>query len=362
MNYEVRPILLLIVLCCVVGCGARKLVAVGDLHGDLNQTLSVLRLVGVIDDKKHWVGGDTILVQLGDVLDVGPEDIDIVKLFMKLTDEAKRDGGGVEQLLGNHELRNLRGDFSAANPTSLNISGGEVGRNQLLSMDNSLGAYLRTRNAIFHHGKYLFMHGGFSTSTAKSITGLDKVESFNSELRRALVSGEIGPLAATGMSLDESVVDDVRNPILVRSILNVKCSKLKEVLEKHFPGIETVVVGHVPHNPRSFEEWQLCGGALIDIDFGMSTWKSGTAGSVAALEIYESNQTAVLVQSDTVELPQWKADEDESKEYHSYGVVVWATAAGVVFFIASVLTIGLCREQTARKVDSVETGNTYGTF
>lgn len=266
---------------------ARRVVAVGDLHGDYNQTLSVLRLAGLLNLHNKWVGGDTYLIQTGDILDVGPDDLRIVRFLMDLGTQARKVGGDVHQLIGNHELRNLHGDFSKVDPGSLQQDGGVAGRAHLLSNRTKLGMYLRTRKAIFHYGPFLFMHGGFSTATASLLTSLDRVDEFNSALRTALVTGSTSSdLAQSGLSLNEEEPDEVTNPILVRTILTVKCDQLIKVLDKHFKGIQTVVVGHVPHD---FEDWHLCGGRLIDIDFRMSRWKRGDPGHVAALEINDQN-------------------------------------------------------------------------
>ena len=40
-----------------------RTVAVGDLHSDLDQTLAVLRLAGVVDEDDNWSGGRDTLVQ-----------------------------------------------------------------------------------------------------------------------------------------------------------------------------------------------------------------------------------------------------------------------------------------------------------
>ncbi|GET90941.1 serine/threonine phosphatase, putative [Leishmania tarentolae] len=283
----------------VLSAEARRLVAVGDLHGDYEQSVAVLRLAGLIDNSNHWIGEDALLVQLGDILDVGPDDIVIIRLLMRLQQEAQSKGGDVIELLGNHELRNFRGDYKAVDKASLADSGGQNGRDVLLSNATDLGRYLRTRKAIFHYGPFLFMHGGFSTATADMITSLSKVEQFNTELTKALLNGTISPLARNGLDLTEDDVDDVANPILVRSILNVKCGALRKVLDKKFPGIQSVVVGHVPHNPRDFDDWRLCGGRLIDIDFGMSRWKKGDPGHVAALEIDDTTWHVELIETST---------------------------------------------------------------
>lgn len=64
-----------------------RIVAIGDLHGDLNKTVSALKLAGVltIDDvgSPIWCGGDSIVVQLGDILDRGDSEIQILHLFLR---------------------------------------------------------------------------------------------------------------------------------------------------------------------------------------------------------------------------------------------------------------------------------------
>lgn len=56
----------------------RRRPAVGDLHGDMPKALRCLKLAGVIDvvnDEAVWTGGNTVVVQLGDVLDRGDAEI-----------------------------------------------------------------------------------------------------------------------------------------------------------------------------------------------------------------------------------------------------------------------------------------------
>lgn len=48
---------------------------VGDLHGDMRKTKKAMQLARVAEEKADgqlvWIGGDTVVVQLGDVLDRG---------------------------------------------------------------------------------------------------------------------------------------------------------------------------------------------------------------------------------------------------------------------------------------------------
>ena len=42
----------------------RRIVAVGDIHGDLRAFLRVLKIANLIDSNGRWAGGDTTLVQV----------------------------------------------------------------------------------------------------------------------------------------------------------------------------------------------------------------------------------------------------------------------------------------------------------
>ncbi len=88
-----------------------RVVAVGDVHGDLDGVVSILRDAGLIDANSHWIGGNAVLVQTGDLLDRGPRPRDVLDLFMALEAEAPRSGGRVVVLLGNHEVMNLMADL-----------------------------------------------------------------------------------------------------------------------------------------------------------------------------------------------------------------------------------------------------------
>ena len=40
---------------------SQRVVAVGDLHGDLERASKVLRMLGVVDHRNRWIGKSTIL-------------------------------------------------------------------------------------------------------------------------------------------------------------------------------------------------------------------------------------------------------------------------------------------------------------
>jgi fructose-1,6-bisphosphatase len=53
--------------------GVDRIVAVGDVHGAYDRFVEILTTAGVIDKRLRWTGAKTHLVQLGDVLDRGPD-------------------------------------------------------------------------------------------------------------------------------------------------------------------------------------------------------------------------------------------------------------------------------------------------
>merc|ERR1711871_1355666 len=49
-----------------------RIIAIGDLHGDYEETIEILKVAKVADRKKGngvWTGGNTVVVQVGDQID-----------------------------------------------------------------------------------------------------------------------------------------------------------------------------------------------------------------------------------------------------------------------------------------------------
>jgi hypothetical protein len=96
-----------------------RLIAVGDLHGDLSKSRQALRLAGLIDASDRWTGGSTTVVQVGDVLDRGGDELKILFFLDKLKDEAARSGGKIITMNGNHEIMNVEADFRYVSKSGL---------------------------------------------------------------------------------------------------------------------------------------------------------------------------------------------------------------------------------------------------
>jgi hypothetical protein len=51
----------------------RRIVGIGDLHGDLPNALKVLKMTDVLDEDNNWSGNIDILVQTGDIIGIYSE-------------------------------------------------------------------------------------------------------------------------------------------------------------------------------------------------------------------------------------------------------------------------------------------------
>jgi hypothetical protein len=203
---------------------AEAVVAIGDVHGDFDDFVAILKQVGLIDAQHHWTGGKTTLVQVGDVLDRGPKPREAMDLLMSLEKEAPQAGGRVVSLLGNHEMMNIMGDlryvtavnyasFAEANSEERRKSGfqgymkwrgshaqllaelaqpmelteeewmarhpaGFIEQREALGPKGSYGKWLREHSALADIGGVIFLHGGIHPDLAKM-----KLEGVNSRIR-----------------------------------------------------------------------------------------------------------------------------------------------------------------------------------
>ncbi|MFU8878194.1 MAG: metallophosphoesterase [Wenzhouxiangellaceae bacterium] len=88
-----------------------RIVAIGDLHGDYDNYMQALRAAGIVDRRGRWDAGETHLVQTGDIPDRGPATRKIIEHMARLARQARRSGGRVHNLIGNHEAMNVYGDL-----------------------------------------------------------------------------------------------------------------------------------------------------------------------------------------------------------------------------------------------------------
>ena len=85
-----------------------QVLALSDVHGMYGHLTTLLHAAKVINGNGRWTAGKTLLIVMGDSIDKGPESLAVLKLWMRLKDQAPGQGGQLIVLLGNHEAEFLK--------------------------------------------------------------------------------------------------------------------------------------------------------------------------------------------------------------------------------------------------------------
>jgi len=149
-----------------------KVYAIGDIHGDYQAFINVLKKSELIDSNENWIGGQAHVIQIGDILDrrtrmddITDEDSEfkIIALILKLQLESFEMGGGFHPVIGNHELMNIMGDFQYVSPMGLRHFKSREERLKYFEIGNHFCKYLACGwNPVVKIGDLLFCHGGIS--------------------------------------------------------------------------------------------------------------------------------------------------------------------------------------------------------
>ena len=283
----------------------RRIIAIGDLHGDFKLTVKVLKLANLIDNNYNWIGADTYVVQVGDQLDnhrpnktinfknnsnfEGVEDIKVLNYLTDLNLQANKVNGAVISLLGNHEILNVMGNFTyvsqndienfkyyvdTKHPEKKFLSGLEA-RKYAFKPGNEYSKILAcTRLPAIIIGSFIFVHAGFITKFINNlkINGTDDLYKINFSLKKWLLG-----------IIDKDYVVDIVNSKdsffwdrILGSIppntnnKDIRCiNNLQKVLKIFH--VDKMIIGHTPQyftNKNGINK--TCDGKLYRIDFGGS--------------------------------------------------------------------------------------------
>lgn len=132
----------------------RRVVAIGDLHGDLRAFGAIASECGLVDERGSWSGGDAHLVLMGDLMG-GVHSRLLIHALMRLEREARRSGGRVHALLGNHDLMPVAGRFG-----KLTRGERQIWRRDDFRGDGPYAAWVQARPTILKIGRILYVHAG----------------------------------------------------------------------------------------------------------------------------------------------------------------------------------------------------------
>lgn len=272
--------------------GIKKIVAIGDLHGDYDNFIEILKGVKLVDDSLHWIGGETHLVQTGDILDRGPDARKIFDLIMALEKEAEDAGGMVHMLIGNHEEMNITG-IAFDNPRYVTVEqfisflpdkfrekkerdfkknfdkNNNDSENSALTYETELmnywaniqkkdrtakleyisffndnyGKWIIEHNAVIRINDTVFVHGGISKSYSKR-----SLKDINSQLRLELEQFRLALKRGKVLRSSPKIVYDQEGPLWYRGLAirgeAAFAEEVQTILDNL--GVQHMVIAHTP--------------------------------------------------------------------------------------------------------------------
>ncbi|MDR0291695.1 MAG: metallophosphoesterase [Elusimicrobium sp.] len=131
---------------------SKNIFVMGDVHGHYEQFVMMLSAAELIDENLRWTGGGNILIQMGDIIDKGPDSVKTDELADSLQIQAAAAGGEFVRLIGNHELELIMGNFFMS---ELDRAIAQKYREKLTA-----GVIAGRLKAAFHARGLLFTHAG----------------------------------------------------------------------------------------------------------------------------------------------------------------------------------------------------------
>jgi len=220
-----------------------KFLAISDIHGQHDLFEQLLLNHGVIDKHKNWTYGKNHLVIVGDIMDRGDKVTESLWLLAKLEQQAKKKGGGVHYVIGNHELMVFDGDLRYINKKyDWTAKAFGTTYDQLFSKNTFFGRWLKQKPVLVHLNNTLFTHGGISvpfveqgfTTQETNRLFVDSVFTQSKEVYRKqkkldFLTRSLGPLWYRGYFKDTDFTESDLNKVL-----------------KHMD-VDHIVVGHTTH-------------------------------------------------------------------------------------------------------------------
>ena len=184
---------------------ADSIFVMGDVHGMFGPAFTLLRNAGLVTANGEWAGGRAHLVFLGDLFDRGPDVTPLLWSIYRLERSARRKGGSVDVVLGNHEIMTWTNDIRYVAPREMQLADAyQTNYGELFDLNHTvLGRWLASKPGVIQIGDVVMTHGGITPTFAKI-----PVQRFN-DLLSAFVHEPIFPklLADSGaMKIDSTLL------------------------------------------------------------------------------------------------------------------------------------------------------------
>jgi Calcineurin-like phosphoesterase len=309
--------------------GVERVVAIGDVHGDKDALVAVLRMAGMLDSQEQWTGGKAHLVQIGDVPARGPQTRQAFDFLMKLETQAAAAGGKVHAIIGNHDAGVIYGDLRNILPeefkefrepdseerlnkafenevATLRREGrppsnqsdldavknawferhppGFVEHREAFSPAGPYGSWIRRNNVVVRINDSLFLHGGISPKYAR-------------RTRRQLNAAVRSELAEPA-SLPPGTTTDTQGPLWYRGLAEGDTTEIEPHLRQalRFHGVRRIVIGHTVTRTAILPRFE---GRVVNIDLGLSRFY----GRPPACLVLEPASAYVIHRGSKISLP-----------------------------------------------------------
>jgi hypothetical protein len=283
-----------------------KLYAIGDIHGDFNAFITVLKSAKIVDDDLHWIAGNSHVVQVGDILDrkcreddCSDEDSEfkIIGLILHLQKEAYLNGGGFHPIIGNHELMNILGIFDYVSPMGLNHFGGIEGREYYFKIGGDFCKYLACGwNPIVKIGDFIFCHGGISSTISKKYS----IEDINLFMRDTLYGNKKNiekPMFNELFLAEHSILWNRTYSTDLSGEKEKNAEKqLTDVLTRY--GAKYMVLGHTPHEDGirlRFNNRVICIDTGMSDAFGLKKMNMDRIHFLEVIDNKEKNKNTIII-------------------------------------------------------------------
>ena len=305
-----------------------RIVAIGDVHGAFDRYTTILREAKLVDAKHHWIGGNATLVHTGDLVDRGNESKRVLDLVRQLEGEARKAGGMVKLLLGNHEVMRMAGDWRyvtkadlesyrtpesaalreklyaevlKANENLARSKGqkfdakefrkeflektelGAIEMEEAFSPTGRYGSWLREHDVMARINDIIFVHAGPARTFAER----------GCAALNALAREEMKSLNLSDPNIRDRSLWSADGPLWYRGLVGVEPAASPNDVTAILKGLgaSKIVVGHTASTPGRIRSMQ--DGRVIAIDSGMLGGEMFPNGVPSALEIENGKFTAI---------------------------------------------------------------------
>ena len=292
---------------------ADEIFAIGDAHSDFKRLSRVMVAAEIIDiaqpdkpETAHWRAGHAVLVTTGDMIDKGPRALDVLRLLMAVRADARRAGGEVVILAGNHEAEFLadpaapKGQEFAKQLKAAHIDPAGVG-----ACKGEIGEFLCSLSFAARVGDWFFSHGGNAGGRTVAQLAADIQSGVDRDgYRTKHLIGEDSILESRLNGEGRAVWMDAGLPDRGERELLADYARAL--------GVAHIVEGHVPSPvvfadkvKRNRGEMFQRFGLLFLIDTGMSEGVDDSGGAVLHITRGGGEEKAVAICPDGTKSPLW---------------------------------------------------------